>query len=57
MSKAKYSYDNIEYSMNRVRKWADRYDWTVERKIAEAIGTGLFLGLLIDFIVLVVIKL
>ena len=43
--------------MEKIREWADQYDWTVERKIAEAIGTGLFLGLLIDFIVLVVIKL
>lgn len=43
--------------IQKMKNWASQYDWETERKIIEAIEVGLFLGMVLDFLVIVYIRL
>lgn len=43
--------------IQKIKDWASQYDWETEKKIWDAIQIGLFLGMCIDFLVLVYIRL
>jgi hypothetical protein len=42
--------------MNGVRKWIEKYDWTVERKIIEAVITGIGLGIWLDILMMIAVR-
>lgn len=42
--------------MDSIRKWLEKYDWTVERKIIEAVITGIGLGIWLDILLLVAVR-
>ena len=39
-----------------MRMWADQYDWSVFRKVKDAVEIGITLGCLLDFWLLIIIK-
>jgi hypothetical protein len=42
--------------MNKMRMWADKYDWGTERKILDAVITGIGLGIWLDILLLIAVR-
>ena len=42
--------------MRRVKEWAAQYDWETERKILDAVITGIGLGIWLDILLLIAVR-
>ena len=42
--------------MRRVKEWASQYDWGTERKILDAVITGIGLRIWLDILLLIAVR-